>query len=234
LINICIIPARGGSKRIPKKNIKIFLGKPIINYVIKAAKISKIFNYIIVSTDDKKIANITKKKGVLIHKRKKSLSKDNVGTTDVILDIIKTKKFNFKEPYKICCIYPTSVFCTSKLLKKANTMLTNKTEYIFSAVRYGHPILRSFKRKKNNVPEMFFKNYEQVNTQQIPPTYHDAAQFYFGWVKSWKKKNQNIFTSKSKFIELDILKSHDIDNHSDWIIAEMKYKKFFNKRSPTV
>ena len=228
MVCVALIPARGGSKEIPKKNIKKFLGKPIIKYVIQVAKKSNLFQKVIVSTDSQKIANIAKKEGVLVHMRNKKLSKDNVTTAEVVLDVIKNKKFNYFYPSKICCLYPTSVFVTLRLLKKANKILSKKLNYIFSAVKYGHPVLRSFKKKNNNKPIMLFKKYERIQTNKLPLTYHDAGQFYFGWTKSWFKKKK-VFNTKSKFIELNALESHDIDSLDDWHIAEIKYKNFFNK-----
>ena len=228
MTNICIIPARGGSKRIPKKNIKKFLGKPIINYVIDNVKKTKLFKKIIVSTDDKMIRNIIQNKGVIVHKRNKKLSKDNVTTKEVIFDIIKNKKLQLSETDTICCIYPTSVFCTVNILKKARKLLSRNINYVFSAVRYTHPILRSFKKKKNNRPEMYFKKFELTETNKLPYAFHDAGQFYFGWTDSWLKK-KNFFNSNSKFIEFNLLQCHDIDTLEDWSISEIKYKNFLKK-----
>ncbi len=227
--SICIIPARGGSKRIPKKNIKNFLGKPIISYVIKTAKQSKLFDQIIVSTDHKEIARISIKYGARVYWRDKKFSKDTIGTVDVVRDVIKNLEFKKNSKDLICCLYPTSVFCDKKLLIKAQQLLTNKIEYIFSAVRFSHPIFRSFKNMGNGSPNPIFKaNTEKMNTHKLPVSYHDAAQFYLGWVNSWRKKKK-IFSKKSRFIELNTLKTQDIDNHEDWQIAEFKYKKFFKK-----
>jgi len=229
LNSICIIPARGGSKRIPKKNIKNFLGKPVISYVIKIAKQSKLFDQVIVSTDHKDIAKISIKNGAKVYWRDKKFSKDTTGIADVILDVIKNLNFKINSKNLICCLYPTSVFCNKKLLIKAKQLLSTKTEYVFSAVRYSHPIFRSFKNEGNNTPKPIFKNNnEKKHTHQLSSSYHDAAQFYLGWASSWRKKKK-IFSKKSRFIELNTLKTQDIDNFEDWQIAEFKYKKFYKK-----
>ena len=125
MINICVIPARGGSKRVPKKNIKNFLGFPIIKYVIKNALKSNFFDKVIVSTDDKKIANLSQKFGAEIFKRSKKLADDNTGTNEVICEVIDyyEPRFNLN---KVCCIYPTAVFCNKDLLKKAFKKLDKK------------------------------------------------------------------------------------------------------------
>jgi pseudaminic acid cytidylyltransferase len=222
LINICIIPARGGSKRIPKKNIKIFLGYPIITYVIKMALKSKIFDKVIVSTDNKKIASIAKKCGAEIFKRSKKLSNDIAGTNEVICDVIKNyeKKFDI---YKVCCLYPTSIFCTKNILQKAFKILNKQTKYVFSATKFGHPVFRSFTYEKNKIL-MLFPNKEKERTQDLPDVFHDAAQFYLGWKSSWLK-SKSIFNKKSKFVEIKENLTQDIDNLSDWELAKIKYLK---------
>lgn len=225
--SICIIPARGGSKRIPKKNIKNFLGKPIINYVLKVVKQSNLFDYIIVSTDFKEIADLAKKNGVYVHWRNKKLSKDTSSIADVVLDVIKNYNFKDKIPKKLCCVYPTSVFCSKILLKKACNLLSPKINYVFSGVKYSHPIFRSF-IIKNNRPSIIFRKNERVHTHQFSDTFHDAAQFYFGWTNSWSKKKK-LFAKTSKVIELKSLETQDIDNLDDWILAETKYKKILKK-----
>lgn len=205
------------------------MGKPVISYVIKTAKQSKLFDQVIVSTDHKDIAKISIKYGAKVYWRDKKFSKDTTGIADVILDVIKNQNFKRNSKDLICCLYPTSVFCNKKLLIKAKQLLSTQTEYVFSAVRYSHPIFRSFKNKGSNTPKPIFKNNnEKKHTHQLPPSYHDAAQFYLGWINSWRKKKK-IFSKKSRFIELNTLKTQDIDNFEDWEIAEFKYKKFFKK-----
>ncbi len=220
--NLCIIPARGGSKRIPLKNIKRFFGKPIIYYSINKAIKSKLFDKVIVSTDNKKIAEISKKYGAEIHTRSSLLSDSKTDTSTVIKEVIKyyeKKNFFYK---KICCIYPTSIFFTKSELKKGYQKLIKNKNYIFSATKYNHPIHRSFYKKKGKILNSF-SNMHMKRTQDLPITYYDAAQFYFGWRDSWVKKKK-IFYGNVDFIELDKLRSQDIDDINDWKIAEILWK----------
>lgn len=220
MIDICVIPARSGSKRIPKKNIKNFLGAPIIKYVIKNALKSNLFDKIIVSTDDKKIAKLSKSFGAEIFFRSKRLSNDKAGTNEVICDTIKyyEKQFQIK---RVCCIYPTSVFCNEKILRNAFKKLNKSTKYVFSVTKYNHSIFRALKIKNNKI-SMIFPSREKKRTQDLPKTFHDAAQFYLGWKEAWKK-HKSIFNRNSKFIEIDENKTQDIDNLADWKLAESKY-----------
>ena len=218
---ICIIPARGGSKRIHKKNIKNFFGKPIIAYAIKNALKSGLFKSIIVSTDNDGISKVAKRYGVSVHIRSKNLANDKTDTRSVIVDVIKTleKKTSFS---KVCCIYPTSVFFKPKELVLAYKKLTNSINYVFTAAPYDHPIFRSFEIKKKKL-KMIFPKMEKKRTQELATTYHDAAQFYFGWKSSWLK-NKKIFHGKSKFIEMPKLRFQDIDDQKDWDNAKIIWK----------
>ena len=219
--SICIIPARGKSKRIPNKNIKSFFGKPIISYVIKAALRSKLFDSVIISTDNKKIAQISKKFGAKIHNRNSKYADDYTNTIDVIKHVIEDldkKKFFIK----VCCIYPTSVFFTKKNLLEAFKKLSKNKNYVFSATKYDHPIYRSFYKRRKKI-HMVFPNMFKKRTQDLFDTFHDAAQFYFGWRNSWIKRKK-IFSDKSEFVELSKFKSQDIDDLNDWKNAEILWK----------
>ncbi len=220
--NVCIIPARGGSKRIPLKNIKKFHGVPIISRCIKKVIKTKIFDRVIVSTDSKKIADISKKNGAEVHIRSKKLSDDYTDTVTVIKNVIlflEKKGFFYK---KICCIYPTSIFYSLSDLKSALKKLNKNKDYIFSATKYDHPIYRSFNKVGEKI-RMNFVNAEKKRTQDLPTNYHDAGQFYFGWKSSWIKKKK-FFTNKSIFIDLPKYRSQDIDNITDWKNAETLWK----------
>jgi pseudaminic acid cytidylyltransferase len=220
--NVCIIPARGGSKRIPFKNIKKFHGSPIISRCIKKAIKSKVFDKVIVSTDSKRIADISIKNGADVHIRSKKLSDDYTDTVTVIKNVIlylEKKNFFYK---KICCIYPTSIFYNLSDLKKAIKKLNKNKDYVFSATRYEHPIHRSFYKVGAKI-KMNFPKAEKKRTQDLPINYHDAAQFYLGWKNSWVKKKK-FFTNKSMFIDLPRSRAQDIDNLTDWKNAEVLWK----------
>ena len=220
---LAIIPARGGSKRVKKKNIKLFYGKPIIYYAIQILKKSKIFDKIVVSTDSREIAEVSKKYGADVpFLRPKNISDGKTTTNPVIKHTIKF--FEKKNIYfdKICCLYPTSILTRPEDLRLANKKLKKNISYIFSATRYDHPIYRSFKITKKRV-ELFNKKYEFSRTQDLPVFYHDAAQFYIGWRKSWLNK-KSVFRKYSSFIEIPKLRSQDVDNLQDWKNLELLWK----------
>lgn len=222
MINIAIIPARSGSKRIKNKNIKLFHQKPIISYVLEILKKSKHFKYIIVTSDSKKILNICKEyKADILIDRPKYLSNDFVDTHTVIvhaINFLKKKKINFDNVF---CAYPTSIFLNKKIIEKA-IKTTNLNEYVISATKYKHPIERSFRKLKKKI-NINFPKYLNCRTQDIPASYHDAAQFYFANKKVWINKKK-IISNKSSFIELPQISSQDIDTIEDWKTAEIIWK----------
>lgn len=222
---IAIIPARGGSKRIPRKNIKLFRGKPIISYAIKIAKKSKCFDKIIVSTDDIQISNIAKKFGAeILFKRPKKLSTDNAKSTDVIKHAIrKLEELNIKFNF-ICNIYPTNPLLDYKnLIKGHNLIKSNKFDYVFAVSEYSYPIQRSFKIKKPLGVKMLFPKYRNKNSNNLEKIYHDAGQFYFGKKNSFLGDKQ-MFGRRSFPIIIKKNHSWDIDDIDDWKIAENLFK----------
>lgn len=228
--SIAIIPARYGSKRIKQKNIKLFLNKPIISYIIKNAIKSKLFNKIVVSTDSKKISHISKKYGATdIIFRPKKLSNDYASTLDVIKHAIqeleeKKVKFNY-----VCCIYPCSVLINSNDLKKSfKKILSSKNKFVFSSLRFTHPIQRGFTIKKNKIRFLDKKNSKKKRTQDLTDVYHDAGQFYWGRKKVWKK-TQQILTNNCGYYLVPHNKAIDIDNIDDWYKAEALYSYFEKK-----
>jgi pseudaminic acid cytidylyltransferase len=224
-MNIAIIPARLHSKRIKEKNIKLFLGKPIISYVIKTLLSTKLFDQIIVSTDSKKIKKIAEKYGAKVpFIRGKRLANDYTPTREVIVDAIKQlerKKIKFSN---ICCIYSTSILIDKlNLIHAHNIFLKNKKKYIFGACRYAHPIERSFYiDSSNNISPYNKKNFKK-RTQDLQSAYYDAGQFYFG-TKETFLNGTNIFSNSAYPIILNHNHISDIDNHEDWSDVEIKYK----------
>ena len=224
-MNLLIIPARGGSKRIPRKNIKNFHGKPIIEWTINESKKLKNFERFIVSTDDNEIAKISKSAGFEIpFLRPKNLSEDYVNTRDVIIHSIqffKKKNIEFKN---ICCLYPTSPLLKSDDISKALKKLdeSKKDIYIFSATKYSHPIQRSFYIGKNGISKMVFPECSNKRTQDLEPAFHDAGQFYIASEKTWLNK-ENIFEDGLPYI-LPKSRSIDIDTMEDWELAESFYE----------
>ena len=229
-MNLLIIPARGGSKRIPRKNIKIFKGKPIIEWTISTALSLKIFDKIIVSTDDNEIANLSNDLGVDVpFIRPSNLADDNTSTREVILHAInwyKRKNIDFNY---VCCLYPTSIFIKEKDINEAFNKLKKSQEdtYIFSAISYGHPIKRSFLIDKKGFSKMFFKNTFQERTQDLDNAYHDAGQFYIAKPEVWINKKV-IFENSIPFL-LKRWQSVDIDTYEDWDMAEIIYEWILKK-----
>jgi N-acylneuraminate cytidylyltransferase len=226
---IAIIPARGGSKRIPKKNIKPFLGVPIITYSIKVALESRLFDEVMVSTDDVEIAEIAKQYGAQIpFLRSETTSNDFASTDDVLIEVLSTYKEKGHVFDYACCLYPTAPFVSSeKLINAFDFMLKKKYLSVFPVMPFSYPIWRSLKIEDGkllmNNPE-----YKDARSQDLPLTYHDAGQFYFFRVEALFTE-QTLFTTNSGAIIIDELKGQDIDNLTDWKIAEIKYKILYHK-----
>ena len=228
-MNIAIIPARQGSKRIKGKNIKKFLGKPIISYPIKEALNSKLFDYVIVSTDSSKIKKISEKYGAKVFfKRPNKLSTDKANTQEVIIHALNWfKKININFNY-ICCIYPTAAMIKSHDLKNSFKLINNdKWSFVMSAQKYSTQIERSFKLSNQKIVLIDKKKFIK-NSQNFHHFYHDAGQFYWGSVKSWYSKN-TILDNKSTIYELKKYQAIDINTLDDWKWAEKLYKINFLK-----
>ena len=225
---IAIIPARGGSKRIPRKNIKDFLGKPIIAYSIETALKSGLFDEVMVSTDDEEIAEIAKRYGARVpFMRSLKNADDFAGTSDVINEVLLEYKNIGIEFDFFCCIYPTAPFITSKKLRESYVKLKkNKFDSVFPVVKFNYPIQRALKIIKDKVSMIEPKNLNK-RSQDLMPIYHDAGQFYFMKTESFLIKNK-LFTENTGAIELSELEVQDIDTKIDWEIAEIKYQ--LNKR----
>ena len=224
-MKLCIIPARGGSKRIPKKNLKIFCGKPIIEWSINAALRSKCFDKVIVSTDSEEIALISKRLGAEVpFLRPNNLSDDKTTTVPVISHAIKFVNENFRKVDYACCIYATAPFIEIKYLKEGlDKILKYNTNYTFSATSYSFPIQRAIKISKQKRSQMFYPNFQDTRSQDLEEAFHDAGQFYWGKASAWLE-NQNIFEGDSIPIIIPRYKVQDIDNEEDWIRAELMYK----------
>ena len=222
--NLCIIPARGGSKRIPKKNIKSFLGKPIIAYSIEAAIQSKLFTEIMVSTDCQETAEIALRYGAKVpFLRSKKNSNDFATTYDVIKEVIDEYKKDGVKFENICCIYACAPFVTANNLKHAYQELINKqVDTIFPIIEYSFPIQRAVKIHNEKI-ELFNIDHLNTRSQDLEKSYHDAGQFY--WMKSENiLKKGRIITDNCGSIIITELEGQDIDNEIDWELAELKFK----------
>jgi len=222
--NLCIIPARGGSKRIPKKNIKSFLGKPIIAYSIEAAIQSKLFTEIMVSTDCQKTAKIALEYGAKVpFLRSKENSNDFATTYDVIKEVVDEYKKEEEKFENICCIYACAPFVTANKLKQAYQELSNKqVDTIFPIIEYSFPIQRAIKIN-NGIIKLFNTENLDMRSQDLEKSYHDSGQFY--WMKSEKiLKKGKVITDNSSGIIITELEGQDIDNETDWKLAELKFQ----------
>lgn len=220
-MNIAVIPARGGSKRIPRKNIKLFHGLPVIAYAIKAAKESGVFSEVFVSTDDEEIAEIAESFGAAIPwMRQKDLSDDYATTVSVIQDAVNKLKSSLSDIEYVCCIYPATPLLQPSFISQGLQILKDGDwDYVLSASRAKNPPERFFSLDSANGVEMHFPEHRATRTQDFLPSYHDAGQFYFGRSSSWESGLQ-IFSSRSTIIEIPPELSVDVDTLDDWHYAE--------------
>ena len=222
---VAIIPARGGSKRIQKKNIKLFCGQPIIAYSIKEAIASGLFDRVIVSTDDYDIADISKGFGAEVpFMRPKSLSGDCVGTMDVINHTINFLEKTSKNIEYACCLYPTAPFVTVDDLRKGyKVLLRSKKLFSFSVTSFSFPIQRALKINSQWEMEPFWPENIEKRSQDLEEAYHDAGQFYWGRRVGFLEK-ETILSSASAPVVLPRERVQDIDTEEDWRRAELLYK----------
>ncbi len=219
--SIAIITARGGSKRIPKKNIKEFLGKPIIAYSIEAAINSKVFDEVMVSTDSEEIAEIAKKYGAKVpFLRSEKTSNDFATTADVIDEVLANYKTNNKEFDTFMCIYPTAPFLTSETITKAFSLYHG--DCVLPVVRYDFPPQRAFVIKDGFV-EYQYPNLYKCRSQDLEPIYHDCGQFYLCNTKKFLEKHTVVLPNAIPLILSD-KDVQDIDTMDDWEMAEIKFK----------
>lgn len=222
--NLAIIPARGGSKRIPRKNIREFLGKPIIAYSIKAAQDSGLFEEIMVSTEDPEIAEIAESYGAVVpFMRSMESASDYATTMDVINEVLSAYKSRFDRIFEfICCIYPAAPLIKTVDLKQGFQLMTEKKyDSVFPVLRFSYPIWLALKREESGVTSMLWPEYQDARTQDLQLAYHDAGQWY--WIDT-SKLNPKLVSSNSGSVILNETSAQDIDSHEDWKLAEIKYR----------
>lgn len=224
MTSLCIIPARGGSKRIPRKNIKPFMGTPIIAYSIEAALNSGVFDEVMVSTDDEEIAGVARQYGASVpFLRSAETSNDYATTVDVLLEVLNKYKEQGKVFDTICCLYSTAPFVTSERLKEASSQISDTVDACFTIVQYSYPIQRSLRINEDNCVEMKFPEHLKSRTQDLEKVYHDAGQFYF--VKTDSLINEKtVWCKRTAPLILSELEVQDLDTLTDWQLAEMKYQ----------
>lgn len=228
-MNLCIIPARGGSKRIPRKNIKEFCGKPIITYSIEAAISSGLFSDVVVSTDNIEIAEVASEWGASVpFIRPPELSDDFTGTTPVIAHAIEKLQELGKAYDTVCCIYATAPFVNAENLRLGYEKLLNSDKkFAFSVCAFDAPVFRSFELLDDKSVQMFWPENFSKRSQDLSKAYFDAAQFYFGKPEAFLE-NLQLFAPHSIGIELPRHIVQDIDTPEDWMRAEYMYQAIQN------
>ena len=225
--SIAIITARGNSKRIPRKNIKEFCGKPIINYSIEAALHSGLFIEVMVSTDDEEIAEIAKRAGAQVpFMRSSATASDYASTDDVILEVLNRYRELGREFETFCCIYPTAPFVTAQKLKKAAKLL-ERADAVMPVVAFSYPPQRCVVLNEDGELRMKWPEYAQTRSQDLETYYHDCGQFYFCRTKPVLENGTTDLPHMAPMI-MSELEVQDIDNPEDWALAEMKYKMMQN------
>lgn len=224
-MRIAIIPARGGSKRIPRKNIKDFCGKPMIAWSIEAALQSGCFDRVIVSTDDDEIAEVARQKGAEVpFMRPAELSDDHIGTIPVIKHAIETINSHGRHVKQACCLYATAPFVTAEDLRRGLAMLQESdADYAFSVTSYAFPIQRALRITSEGGVEMFNPEHFTTRSQDLEEAYHDAGQFYWGIAEAWLQ-GKMIFSPTSLPVMLPRHRVQDIDTQEDLIRAEWLFR----------
>ena len=224
-MRLCVIPARGGSKRIPRKNINFFCGQAMIGYSIKAALASQCFDQVIVSTDDTEIAEVAKSFGASVpFVRPESLANDYTATVPVIKHAIEWFDDQGQPPSEVCCLYATAPFVSAGAIRKAfDQMQSAQADYCFTTTSFSFPIQRAIKIIAENRIEMFYPEHFETRSQDLEESYHDAGQFYWGKAEAFKQQKLLFSKGATSYI----LPRHlvqDIDTPEDWKRAELMYQ----------
>lgn len=223
--NVAIITARGGSKRIPKKNIKKFMGRPLIGYSIEAALKSELFKEVMVSTDSEEIAQVAKEWGAQVpFKRSEKNSDDLSGTADVLLEVLETYKLQGQVYDSFCCLYPTAPFVTATKLKESYELFKkNQSDFCVAIAEYPYPVQRRLGLDSSGRIEFSCPEFLSKRSQDLESFYHDVGQFYWGRTEALERY-KNLFGGSCVGYVVPSLESQDIDNTQDWEVAEFKYR----------
>lgn len=224
-LTLAVIPARGGSKRIPRKNIRPFLGVPMLARAIAMLKATGVFDHIIVSTEDDEIAGIALQSGAEVpFRRPPELADDRAGTVPVIVHAIREMEARGVFPRYVCCAYPACVLSRAGDVRTASGILRGQElDYVFTATSYSFPIQRALRKTSDGTCEMFWPEHRETRTQDLEPAYHDAGQFYFGRRDAWMSGSP-LFGHRSRMLELPSYRVQDIDTPEDWVRAEMIFR----------
>jgi N-acylneuraminate cytidylyltransferase len=222
--SLAIIPARGGSKRIPRKNVKLFLGKPMLAYSIEAALATGLFDEVMVSTDDEEIAEVARQYGATVpFLRSAETSNDYATTADVLNEVISCYKNIGKTFDTFCCIYATAPMIQSSDIVSAHKILmTSDFTMVYPVVQFSYPIWRCLDLAQDGSMKRHWPEFENSRSQDLPKEYHDTGTFYWYKTQEWLSGNVKVGG-----IEVDETRIQDIDTETDWKLAEMKYRLLF-------
>ena len=229
--NLCIIPARGGSKRIPRKNVRAFLGTPIIAFSIKAAQDSGLFDEVMVSTDDTEIAQMAQFYGASVpFARSVETANDHATTAAVLTEVLRTYAASGRTFGRACCLYATAPLVTPDRLREAFGKLeTGGFDTVFPVVRYGFPVQRAVTFQNDRLTWLQ-PEHALTRSQDLPPVFHDAGQFYLFNVPHFLETGQ-LLTDNTSGIDVPELEAQDIDTLTDWDLAELKYRLLWQQRT---
>jgi len=227
---LCLIPARGGSKRIPRKNIRLFFDQPIIAYSIKAAIKSGLFDEVMVSTDDKEIAEVALKFGAKVpFMRSRKNADDHATTADVILEVLDSYKKLGLEFSHACCLYPTAPLVNINRLNEGyNQLINNAYTTVFPVAEFSYPIWRSVQINSENKLEMNWPEHLLTRSQDLPGAWQDCGQFYWFDTKLFTREPK-LVGSNTGYIKMQPYEFQDIDTLIDWEVAELKYEYLKNR-----
>ena len=223
-MRLAVIPARGGSKRIPRKNLKPFHGRPIIAYSIEAALRSGLFDRVIVSTDDDEIAAVAERFGAQApFRRPPELSNDHAGTNAVVRHSQQWLASEGTPAHEVCCLYATAPFVTPEDLRGAHALLGPGVDFVFTATHFDFPVQRALVRGPDGLVAPMFPEWIGTRSQDLTPALHDAGQFYWGHPQAFELHDV-AFNARALAYELPSYRVQDIDTPDDWARAEGLYK----------
>lgn len=222
--SVCIITARGGSKRIPRKNVREFCGKPMLAYSVETAVASGIFDVVMVSTDDDEIADVARKYGAEVpFMRSEATSNDYATTADVLREVLSDYGKCGDEFDTMCCLYPTAPFVQVSELKEASAMIEAGASSVIPVTSFDFPPLRGFRVDEDGSLEYAFPEFAQTRSQDLPEMVHDCGRFYFAKVASFHETG-GFITNNTRFLRIPSRLVQDIDTPEDWELAEQKYR----------
>jgi pseudaminic acid cytidylyltransferase len=223
-VKVAVIPARGGSKRIPRKNIRMFCGKPIIAYSIAAAQESRLFDQIVVSTDDEEIASIARDSGATTpFIRPSEIADDFTGTNAVVKHAVAWFAGRGHDVTHACCIYATAPLIQTHFIQEGyDALIRTDAAFAFSITNFSYPIQRALRIAPDGRVQPFNPGHRLTRSQDLEPAYHDAGQFYWGTARAFLEDTP-LFSSQSVGVVLPRLLVQDIDTPEDWEQAELMY-----------